>query len=193
MTGLIVIDESGDLGSAGSTYFTICSIVSPSSRVLLPAARLLPKGNLEKKFYTSSEQEIIPILNLLSTLPIDITFVSTEKNHPADGVFIYGNELYHRSLRDLLDQSLKQMASKDVHIIVDGNRYIKQIELRSMCEELCRKYGKNLKKCYKGISQNEPCLRIVDYVAGSIRFSFEQDNDKYRSIIENKVSVARRY
>ena len=82
MTGLIVIDESGDLGSAGSTYFTICSIVSPSSRVLLPAARLLPKGNLEKKFYN---------------------------------------------------------------------------------------------------------------VAGSIRFSFEQDNDKYRSIIENKVSVARRY
>ncbi len=54
-------------------------------------------------------------------------------------------------------------------------------------------HGKNLKKCYKGISQNEPCIRIVDFVAGSIQSNFEHGNNQYKPIIETKVSVARRY
>jgi hypothetical protein len=193
MTGLIVVDESGDTGKKGSANFTICSIISPSSRVLIPASRNLPKANVEKKFYNTADSEIIGVLNSLSNLPIEIAFVSTEKNHPSDGVYIYNNDLYRRSLKDLLDMSLQRLQCKDVNIIVDGSRYITQKELRDMCEELCLTHGKNLKKCYKGISQNEPCIRIVDFVAGSIQSNFEHRNNQYKPIIEGKVSVARRY
>ena len=80
-----------------------------------------------------------------------------------------------------------------MNVIIDGNRYIRQDELREMCEGLCDKHGKNLKRCYKEISQNEPCLRLVDYVAGSVRYSFEQGDDRYIKIIDEKISVARRY
>ena len=77
--------------------------------------------------------------------------------------------------------------------MVDGGRYIQQNELRTMCEQLCQSNGKNLKKCFKGISQNEPCLRLADYVAGAIRYSYEQEADDYKSIIAEKASIARRY
>lgn len=193
MTGLIIVDESGDLGSSGSRFFTICSIIAPSQRVLLPAVRALPKSYLEKKFYNSTDAEIVSVLDSLSDIPINVSFVTTEKNCPSDNVYVYGKDLYIRALRDLLDQSLERLKGQDVHIIVDGSRFVTQADLRKMCEELCFGHGKNLKKCYKGISQNEPCLRIVDYVAGAVRYGYEQNDDRYRSIIKDKISIARRY
>lgn len=41
MTGLIVIDESGDLGSKGSTYFAIAALVMLRPRHLKVASKLL--------------------------------------------------------------------------------------------------------------------------------------------------------
>lgn len=117
----------------------------------------------------------------------------TEKNNPLDNVFIYGVELYKRNLRALIDSSLEQTAGKDINIIVDGSRYIQQKELHDMCKELCEYHDKNLKKCYKGVSQNEPCLRLADYVVGSIRCNYEQSEDKYKAIIDKRISMARRY
>ncbi len=193
MTGLIAIDESGDLGSAGSKYFTISSIVSPSSRQLLPTSRLLPDGKSEKKFHNSNDSDIIRILDSLSSLPIHISYIVTEKNNPDNNIFLYGTDLYKRALTDLIDISLQQLRFKDVNIVVDGSRYIQQNELRNICLELCDSYSKNLKKCYKGVSQNEPCLKLVDYVAGSIRTNFEQNDNTYYSRIQSKISVARRY
>ena len=75
MTGLIVIDESGDLGSSGSKYFTIASIISPSSRELIQASRLLPTSSKEKKFYNSTESEIIPILESIADTHAKISYV----------------------------------------------------------------------------------------------------------------------
>ncbi len=193
MTGLMAIDESGDLGSSGSRFFVIASVISPSSRELLSASRLLPKASKEKKFYNSSESEIGSILASVAGTAAKISYVVTEKNNPLDNNFVYGVDLYRRSLRDLVDVSLDQIVGKDINIMVDGSRYIQQSELRRMCEELCMEHGKNLKKCFKGISQNEPCLRLADYVVGSIRYSYEESDDTYKRIIDRRISFARRY
>ena len=193
MTGLILVDESGDLGLLGSRYFTMSSIVSPSSRVLLPASRVLPKGSSEKKFYNTPAKEIESILGSLSASLLYISYISVDKSRLSNRERAFGITLYKDSLNELLDISLSQCIPRDVNVIIDGNRYIRQNELREMCENLCDKHSKNLKKCYKGISQNEPCLRLVDYVAGSVRYSFEQGDDRYIKIIDEKISVARRY
>ena len=49
MTGLIVIDESGDLGSKGTTYFAMAAIVMIRPRHLKPAYKLIHKGSFEQK------------------------------------------------------------------------------------------------------------------------------------------------
>lgn len=188
-----MVDESGDLGSAGSKFFVIASIVTASSRSLFHSSKLLPNTNIEKKFYNSTTEERRRVLESISQSSVSISYIVSEKNNPSDKNYIYGVDLYKRTLYDLLDDSLSLLVNKDVNIIIDGSRYIQQGELRAMCDDLCKNHGKNLKKCYKGISQNEPCLRLVDYVAGSVRLGYENSNTMYCDIIKGKVSIARRY
>lgn len=171
----------------------MASIIVSSSRILLQSSKALPKSLAEKKFYNSTDGERRHVLTTMSETPARISYTVSEKNDPADRVFVYGVDLYKRSLFDLIDSSLTLLSCSDVNILIDGNRYIQQGELRQMCETLCAVHGKNLKKCYKGISQNEPCLRLADYAVGAIRYSYEQTSDTYLSILENMVSVARRY
>ena len=50
MTGLIAIDESGDLGSSGIRYFTMVAIVMFRTRHLKKAADVIPNKGYELKW-----------------------------------------------------------------------------------------------------------------------------------------------
>ena len=68
MTGLIVIGESGDLGSQGSTYFAIAALVILRPRHLKVASKLLPNDGREHKW--------------INTDPDDHRDVVIDKNDP---------------------------------------------------------------------------------------------------------------
>ena len=65
MTGLIVIDESGDLGPHGSKYFAIAAIVVFRSRDLKKAASFLSK-TFESKWYNVSPDQRRTVLSAMS-------------------------------------------------------------------------------------------------------------------------------
>ena len=147
MTGLIVIDESGDLGSAGSRFFAMAAIVTSASRSLKQASSQLPVGKTEYKFFNTFPDKIHSILRHVDRSESSICYVVTCKNDPIDHTFIYGNELYRRSLTDLIDSSMSVLRVRDVSVVVDGSRFISNEMLREICSDLARKHGKNLKRC----------------------------------------------
>ncbi len=93
MTGLIAIDESGDLGSHGTKYFVIAAIVVFRSRDLKKAASLLPKS-FESKWYNTTPDQRRTILSELSASKFKVVYTVVEKNNPANNKHMYGNELY---------------------------------------------------------------------------------------------------
>jgi hypothetical protein len=50
VTGLIAIDESGDLGSSGTRYFTMAAIIMFRTRYLKRAADAIPNKGYEVKW-----------------------------------------------------------------------------------------------------------------------------------------------
>ncbi|MDN5357523.1 MAG: hypothetical protein PWR17_692 [Candidatus Methanomethylophilaceae archaeon] len=193
MTGLILIDESGDLGSAGSRYFTISAVITSMSRNLRSVSKLIPDTMPEHKFYNADDEERISVVREFSQSDSVVVSAVIEKNCPQSGHCTYGNDLYRTMLRNLLELAMPHSRTRDVNIIVDGSRYIKDKDLRSMCETIASDNGFNLKKCYKGISQNEPCLKVVDFIASSIGAEYERGDKTYTDEFREKMSVARRY
>ncbi len=155
---------------------------------------MIPPATPEHKFYNSSPEERTAILRELSYTSVSIAYVVIEKNNPASKKFCYGNELYRNMLRNLLDVAMGQIMSvKDVNVIIDGSRFITNDELRTMGKELAAKHELNLRKCRKGISSHEPCLRVVDFAAESFHAEYEDDDKTYSEILSEKISIARRY
>jgi hypothetical protein len=193
MTGLILVDESGDLGSAGSSYFTMTAVITSRSRNLLSVSKLIPITMPEHKFYNATEDERISVAGEYALSDSTAVSAAVEKNHPLSGDYLYGNDLYRIMLRRVIDLAVPLSTTKDINIIVDNSRYITNSELREICESVTEKNQCNLKKCYKGISQNEPCLRVVDYIESSVGAEYERGNRTYTNLFREKISVARKY
>ena len=71
MTGLIAIDESGDLGSSGTRYFTMAAIIMFRTRYLKRAADAINKG-YEVKWNNSDNHAREMVLNALSDLNLNL-------------------------------------------------------------------------------------------------------------------------
>jgi hypothetical protein len=82
MTGLIAIDESGDLGSHGTRYFAIAAIVMLRPRNLKKAADLLPKDS-ERKWHNSLPQVREEVLSAMSDLRFNAVYTVVDKNNPS--------------------------------------------------------------------------------------------------------------
>ena len=78
MTGLIAIDESGDLGSHGSKYFAIAAMVVFRSRDLKKAASFLPK-TYESKWYNVPQNQRRVILSAMSNSKFKTVYTVVEK------------------------------------------------------------------------------------------------------------------
>ena len=72
MTGLIAIDESGDLGSSGTRYFTMAAIIMFRTRYLKRAADAIPNKGYEVKWNNSDNHAREMVLNALSDLNLNL-------------------------------------------------------------------------------------------------------------------------
>lgn len=191
MTGLIAIDESGDLGSSGSRYFCIAAMVLLRSRDLKKASRLL-SNDYESKWYNSSSEKRVRILQAMLDSKVKIVYTVVDKNHPDDNHPLYGNDLYEEILRGVVSDAMDVLPCKDTNVILDASGFISIEQFRKIVSEEAKKHGKNSMKVDKVHSDQSKCIQLVDYIAGAARAKYES-SDNTIDVVVGKVSVARRH
>jgi len=190
MTGLIAIEESGNLGEKGTRYFVMVAIVSRRSRQLLSTYKKIPKKDYESKFGNSSDEERKEVLTEIIDSDTQIVYVCIDKDNWNEP-YRYGNILYQKTLETLMECAMSTAPFKDMKIVVDESRSIKIGDMRAVSETISSKLGKNVKSCSKVSSSSNKCIQIVDYVAGAIWTKYEKNDSEYFDIIEEKISLAR--
>lgn len=191
MTGLIVIDESGDLGSGGSEYFSMAAIVTMRARNLKPIAKLLPKGKQECKWGNSGSGKRDEILQAMVDCQFKIVYSVINKNNPSSRNYLYGNDLYEMMLRHVVSDAMSISPCRDVRVHVDRSRFISLERLKEIVDEEADRNGIHVVDCAKHTSDHNPCIQIVDFVAGASRALYE-DGNRSIEVLVGKVSVARR-
>lgn len=190
MTGLIAIDESGDLGSHGTRFFAIAAIVMLRPRDLKKAANLLP-SDTERKWHNSIPQIREEILTAMSSLRFTAAYTVVDKNNPSDHHPVYGNELYEKTLRLVLSDAMEVLPYKDVNVLLDGSGFIKLERFRKIVSEEAAIHAVNPKKVHKVSSNQNKCIQLADFVVGAARAKYEYADSTIETLVE-KVSVARR-
>jgi len=189
MTGLIAIDESGDLGEKGSRFFIIVAIVSKRSRHLSKAYKATPAGyGPEIKFYESTHRERLNVLTEIAAADAQIVYVCIDKTK-WDEPYRNGNELYRQALKEAIKCAMETIQIRDIDVVVDESGFIKSDELKEIGRSLSESLGKNVKRCDKVSSHK--CVRIADFIAGSLWAKYERENGEYFEIIKEKISFAR--
>jgi hypothetical protein len=191
MTGLIAIDESGDLGSSGTRYFTMAAIIMLRPRNLKKAADMIPNRGYEVKWNNSDSLTRTKIISALSNLNFKIVYYTVDKNHPEDNRPVYGNELYMRILRQVIRDSLEVLPCRDVILFLDSCTFTSVDMLRKIVREEAEIANKNPVKVNKVPSQQNKCIQLVDFIAGAARANLEY-SDRTLEILSEKVSFARR-
>ena len=190
MTGLIAIDESGDLGSHGTRFFAIAAIIMLRPRDLKKAANLLP-SDTERKWHNSIPQIREEILTAMSSLRFTAAYTVVDKNNPSDHHPVYGNELYEKTLRQVLSDAMEVLPCKDVNVLLDGSGFIKLERFRKIVSEEAAIHSVNPKKVHKVSSNQNKCIQLADFVVGAARAKYEYADFTIETLVE-KVSVARR-
>lgn len=168
MTGLIVIDESGDLGSEGSKYFAMAALIIFRTRHLKSARELLPKS-YERKWYNSSPKERECVVDAMVKCQFKAAIRVIDKNNPGCRRQVYGNDLYAMMLRQVLKDAFSLRPCNDLNVYVDSSRFITQSDLCRMILDEAKLAGANVLDCGKKVSSQSSCLQLVDYVAGGAR------------------------
>ena len=190
MTALIAIDEAGDLGSAGTRFFSIAAIIVFRSRDLKKAASLLP-SNSERKWHNTIPEKRKELFSVMSDLKFSVVYAVVEKNRPQDHEFVYGNPLYKKMLRIVLSDAMRNVSCRDVDVFLDRNSFITNEEFRNLVFEGASESGVNPLRVKTLSSDQNKCIQLADFVAGASRAKYEHD-DCTLDIIKEKVSLARR-
>ena len=190
MTGLIVIDESGDLGSSGTEYFSIAALIVLRPRYLKKAADLLP-SNEERKWHNSTPSFRNEILSTMSDLDFRVVYTVVNKNNPLDHHPIYGNKLYETVLRQVISDAMDVLPCRDANVFLDSCSFISINRLREIVKEESVRHNVNIKNVAKIQSQQNKCIQLVDFIVGGYK-AYCELGDNTIDVINSKVSVARR-
>ena len=192
MTHMVAIDESGDTGK-DSRFFTMAAVATVRPRLIMAARKAVLCDSDEFKFYKAEKEDLLRVLNAISSCPIDIISVTVDKHDYSSKCYgIYGNKLYKMTLEALVEEVFRTVVTRDVNVYVDSNTFISQSDLRKLVDYISLENGHNVKRCEKVISQHNKCIQLADVVAGSINRFYENGDGTYISVISKKISVARK-
>ena len=191
MSWVVAVDESGNLGK-DTRFFTMAAIIMRRPRHLKKAYDSIPKKDYESKFYNSSNEEIKNVLQNIVQSDVKIVYSSVDKyDHEGRLYGVYGNTLYKSVLSELLGNVGSIIPNGDVELMIDRSRFLTLEELRSIARLQFADHGCQLKRCEKKNSEDTPCIQIVDYVVGALGHQFNNRDDTFSNIIQQKVVVAR--
>ncbi|MDR1690916.1 MAG: hypothetical protein LBR42_03610, partial [Candidatus Methanoplasma sp.] len=132
----------------------------------------------------STQKERLKVLNEVSDANVKIVYICINKQEQNES-YGTGNKLYRTALEEVLKSALEVSSSKNLDILVDGNSFIKNSELKEIAYELAKNLEKNIEKCSKASSNK--CVRIADFIAGSIWTKHERGNGTFFEIIKDKI------
>ena len=191
MTGLIAIDESGDLGPLGTRYFAMAAIVLFAPRDLKKAADLLPKGGVERKWNNTSPEKRSELFDALSELRFRAVYTIVDKHEQESKRPLFGNELYRSVISQVISDAMEVLPCKDVNVFMDNCGFISLNDFRAIVYSTASKYDTNPKKVNKVLSEQNACIQLTDYIVGACRAKYD-NGDRTIEKIRDKVSIARR-
>lgn len=185
MTGIIAIDESGDLGKNGSRFFVISAVMSERSRNLLRTSKMIDNRFFESKYRNTSKEDISELLHSLVNSGSVITYVVVDKHDFNSPYYdVYGNNLFRMATCDLFDKIEMTSPTRDVKVYVDRTSVISQKELETFCKRL---HEINILSQSKVNSSSNKCIQIADFVAGAIWHRYERNELEHYSIIKGSI------
>ena len=177
MTGLIVLDESGDLGLNGTKEFTLAALIIFRPRHLKSAYKLVQNKGAESKWHNTEHQFKEKVLKTMDNCQFDYVYATINKNHPLWHKKTFGNELYEIMVRQVVSDALSVAPCKDMRVYLDKNRFITNEKFKKIVSEECNQYNINLVDAGLRNSKDTPCIQLVDFIVGAIH-SYCEYGDK---------------
>ncbi len=197
MTSVVSIDESGNVGSQGRYFVMSAMIVKRTSDLNRPfkilgemgKKRCSKKGlHTEVKFSNSYPDERMEILRSLAECSVSIVYVVIDKKKSK----LYNNthncNLYKAVVNEILPLIRDALTTNDVVLNFDENLCISMKDLIEVVDNSLQNF--NVKSVKKVKSFADKAVQLADFISGSIREKYENDNDAYVAVIENRISIA---
>ncbi len=200
----IYVDESGDLGIKGTTYFIMALLVTSTPRSIEKIIRKVRKNILKKKYKKSIEIKANKsnkrvreyVLSKLKNKNIELYSFVVNKNKLLKEV-IYGGpsfkEKFYRFITlNIIKKALGRSNHNQVMIYLD-KKYTQKKHIKSFYHYLSSKlkdeFGTKVEfKISQEDSFNQKCLQVVDFVAWAIGRKYNFGDEYYFNIIKEKLN-----
>ena len=97
-------------------------------------------------------------------------------------------DLYKAAINEILPLVGKALITNDVILNFDENLCISMKDLIEVVNDKIQ--DRNVKSVKKVKSFADKAVQLADFIAGSVREKYENDNDEYLIAIEEKISIA---
>jgi len=194
----VIIDESGRFADPNTKAIVFVGITINSltglDKIIPKVRKKIPlKGTRKKefklaeiKFSTTGDKTRKTVLEEVNKLDIEIYLLLIEPQ----GRKVKDNpENYATLVAKLLSQILKKNP-KLKHVIID--RHFTWIRQRELFNELVQKKLGKLLFIEHLDSQQNTVVSLADFVAGGIRENYTKGEDRWRSVIKNKIVYERK-
>lgn len=197
MTSTVSLDESGNVGSQGR-YFVIAALIVKRTSDLNKSFKILDEmrkkrgskkvSDPEVKFSNSYPDERLRVLRSLSESSLSIVYVVIDKKKSKLYSNTHNCDLYKAAINEILPLVEKALITNDVILNFDENLCISMKDLIEAVNDKIQ--DRNVKSVKKVKSFADKAVQLADFIAGSVREKYENDNDEYLIAIEEKISIA---
>lgn len=193
----IFIDESGDLGKAGSKYFSIVALSTQAVADLERVIKRVRRRKLTKKLKALSEikannsDDYIRrfVLGRIAQLDCSISVVAIPKTKVREDLFLHKERLYNYLCGILFEHITLNVET--VSIIIDrksNNRLLREDFNQHILRKIRERSGTIRVSIQHLESHASHALQAVDFVAWAMNRRFSLDDPQFYDIIKTKIA-----
>ena len=166
---LIMIDDSGDLGT-DSSFYVLIAAVTDNRKNIEKITRVFPPTRRENKHYYSLDETKVKVLTELEMCDIDIYAVSYNKSKLDLSTPKKKKEHNLSHLLELIELVLRSDTGRVYDMIIDNTSMMDGYEdlFVKMCYQVAGLCGKIIENIEMKDSSGTKVLQIHDYAAGTI-------------------------
>jgi len=175
---LIMIDESGEIGSTSLFCVFVASITDHVKKVE-KIIKVFPKGRRKNKHYNSLDRTKVDVLTELSSCDIDIYGISYKKSKLDCDTPKKKSIHVICQMTELIELVLKNDNGTTYNLVIDNTPLIDGYEdmFAKFCYKIAESCGKTIDELHIMSSSGTNVLKIHDYVAGTIGAHIENAKD----------------
>jgi hypothetical protein len=204
----IYIDESGDMGFTGrsSPYFVLAALIVNDPLPIRRCFARLRRTKLKKKYrelpefkFNNSSAEIKRrILSCIASADVGICFCVLRKKQVHRHLRSQ-HQIVYNYLTGVLISTIISKYRPDDEIEITVDKSLNGIQREAFNQYLVFKtMEKNPAhapplpaiRIDHADSESETCIQAVDFVAGALHYQYREDDDTYRCIIDDKITIA---